>query len=181
MCKKKLAPTPCSLALSSISQYILHGMEFSASNSRVKTLKSDRFHHANAMAGTTLRGGHVQQGACWMSVSVFSFFFFHFLLSLFLLHLLLFSLSSFFLFFFFFCFASSFPFSFSFFLLDTDMASSQIDRIPKAVCFSSKPIKWLDLPWFCTRFSKISDDWPQSRNWRWQRSCLGVCFCLVLN
>ena len=35
--------------------------------------------------------------------------------------------------------------------------------------------------WLLTRiwkFSKLPDDWPQPRHWRWQRVCLGVRFCL---
>ena len=80
--------------------------------------------------------------------------------------------------------SSSLPFLFSFFIffyfsfsclssrflpLGTHMASRQIHRAPKVVLFSfffsSKPIKWLELPWKCTQFSKLSDDRP----WSWNR------------
>ena len=122
---------------------VSHGMEFPwqavsrlATQERLRW-KNDRFHHGDTMAGLFLRERHVERGACWISICVFSFrVFFAFVFVLFLLLFIFFPLLlfSFSIFYFSFC-----CLSFRFFPLSprhTNMASRQINRTPKVVVFS---------------------------------------------
>ena len=133
--------------------------------------KNDRFHHGDTMAGLFLREGHVQRGACWISVCVFSF-------------RVCFCFSFLFLFCFCFCLFSSLLllFSFSISLSVACLSASslflrgtQTWHLARFIAhrklysslsfFSSKPIKYRNCCEKCKRFSKLSDDRP----WSWNR------------
>ena len=128
--------------------------------------KNDQLHHADTTAGPFLRRAPPARSVldfnlCFQHSCFFSFVLFFPSSSL---HFLPFLLSRSFFYFSFSCLSSCFlPFG-------THMASRQIYHTPSVVLFSSlfssTPIKWPELPWKCTHFSKLSDDRPWSWNWR---------------